>query len=179
MKVKFRVKYGENEIEIPITENTRPSFQMDGMTNLWKHKVTIYNDIRAKSVNPENPEYAVEARHFDRFVIDKCNIQGGIVSKADGTIENIVNAVTVITKDVDRYKQPLEYAKLPVDIREDFYTVQVGDFIVLSEVDDIVTTSREFAELQEKYKDNGIVVRSVSANIHGMSVDNVTITNVG
>ena len=35
------------------------------------------------------------------------------------------------------------------------------------------------ADLQEKYKDNGIVVRSVSANIHGMSVDNVTITNVG
>ena len=158
------------EIDIPITENTRPSFQLNGMTNLWKHKVTIYNDI-AKT--------AVEERHFDRFVIDRCNIQGGIVSRADGTIENIVNAVTVISKDVDRYKTPLQYAKLPVDIREEYYTVQVGDFIVLSEVDDIVTTSREFAELQEKYKDNGIVVRSVSANIHGMSVDNVTITNVG
>lgn len=140
------------------------------MTDLWKQKVTIYNDI---------PKTAVEDRHFDRFVIDKCNIQGGIVSKADGTIENIVNAVTVITKDVDRYNAPLEYAKLPVAIREEYYTVQVGDFIVLSEVDDIVTTSREFAELQEKYKDNGIVVRSVSANIHGMIVDNVTITNVG
>lgn len=170
MKVGFKVKYGYNEIEIPITENTRSSFKMDGMADLWKHKVTIYNDI---------PKTAVEDRHFDRFVIDLCNIQGGIVSKADGTIENIVNAVTVISKDVDRYKTPLEYAKLPVDIREDFYTAQVGDFIVLSEVDDIVTTSREFAELQEKYKDNGIVVRSVSANIHGMSVDNVTITNVG
>lgn len=140
------------------------------MTNLWAQKVTIYNDIPADAVNP---------RRFDRFAVDRCNIQGGIVSKADGTIENIVNAVTVISKDVDRYKTPLEYAKLPVDIREDFYTVQVGDFIVLAEVDDIVTTSREFAELQEKYKDNGIVVRSVSANIHGMSVDNVTITNVG
>ena len=140
------------------------------MTDLWKQKVTIYNDV---------PKTAVEDRHFDRFVIDKCNIQGGIVSKADGTIENIINAVTVISKDVDRYKSPLEYAKLPVDIRENFYTVQVGDFIVLSEVDDIVTTSREFAELQEKYKDNGIVVRSVSANIPGMSVDNVTMTNVG
>lgn len=149
------------------------------MTDLCKHKVTIYNDIRAKSVNPEKPEYAVEGRHFDRFVIDKCNIQGGIVSKADGTIENIVNAVTVISKDIERYKSPLEYAKLPVDIRENFYTAQVGDFIVLSEVEDIVTTSREFSDLQEKYKDNGIVVRSVSANIHGMSVDNVTITNVG
>lgn len=140
------------------------------MTDLWKQKVTIFNDI---------PKNAVEERHFDRFVIDWCNIRGGIVSKADGTIENIVNAVTVITKDVEHYKQPLEYAKLPVDIRKDFYTVQVGDFIVLSEVDDIVTTSREFAELQEKYSDNGIVVRSVSANIHGMIVDNVTITNVG
>ena len=171
MKVKFKVKYGENEIDIPIPEQSqRPTFDRGGMTDLWKHKVTIYNDI-AKT--------AVEDRHFDRFVIEKCNIQGGIVSKSDGTIENIVNAVTVISKDVDRYKTPLEYAKLPVDIREDFYTVQVGDFIVLSEVDDIVTTSREFAELQEKYKDNGIVVRSVSANIHGMSVDNVTITNVG
>lgn len=171
MKVKFKVKYGENEIDIPIPEQSqRPTFDRGGLADLWNNKVTIYNDI---------PKTAVEERHFDRFVVDKCNIQGGIVSKADGTIENIVNAVTVISKDVDRYKTPLEYAKLPVDIREEFYTVQVGDFIVLSEVDDVVTTSREFADLQEKYKDNGIVVRSVSANIHGMSVDNVTITNVG
>ena len=140
------------------------------MTDFWKQKVTIYNDI---------PKNAVEERHFDRFVVDGCNIQGGIVSKADGTVENIVNAVSVITKDVEHYKTPLEYAKLPVDIREDFYTVQVGDFVVFAEVDDVVTTSREFAELQEKYKDNGIVVRSISANIHGMSVDNVTITNAG
>ena len=140
------------------------------MTDFFKQTVTIYNDI---------PKTAVEERHFDRFVIEKCNIQGGIVSKADGTIENIVNAVTVISKDVYRYKSPLEYAKLPSDIREEYYTVQVGDFIVLSEVDDVVTTSRELAGLQEKYKDNGIVVRSVSANIHGTSVDNVTITNVG
>jgi hypothetical protein len=140
------------------------------LTNLWKQKVTIYNDI---------PANAVENRHFDRCVIDLCNIQGGIVSKADGTIENIVNAVTVISKDVDRYKTPLEYAKLPVDVREDFYTVQVGDFVVLAEVDDIVTTSREYGDLQKKYADNGIVVRSVSANIHRMSVDNITMANVG
>lgn len=140
------------------------------MTNLWNHKVTIYNDI---------PANAVEDRHFDKFVVEMCNIQGGIVSKADGTVENIVNAVTVISKDVDRYKPPLEYAKLPVDIREGFYTVQVGDFVVLEEVDDIVTTSREYGDLQKKYADNGIVVRSVSANIHRMSVDNITIANVG
>ena len=140
------------------------------MTDLWEQKVTIYNDIPADAVN---------ARRFDRFVIDKCNIQGGIVSRTDGTIENIVNAVTVITRDAEHYKQPLEYAKLPVDLKENFYTVQVGDFVVFSEVEDVVTTSREFAELQSKYAGNGIVIRSVSANIYGMTVDNVTMTNVG
>ena len=140
------------------------------MTNLFEQKVTIYNEVANDGVNP---------RRFDRFVIDLCNIQKGALQNADGTIEKVVNAQTITTKDIEHYKTPLEYAKLPVDIREDFYTVQVGDFIVLAEVDDVVTTSREFAELQDKYKDNGIVVRSVSANIHGMSVDNVTITNVG
>lgn len=170
MKIEFNVKYGKNVIEIPITENTRPSFDTDGMTNLWKRKITVYNDI---------PSTATEERHFDRFVIDLCNIQGGIVSRADGTIENIVNAVTVITKDVGRYKSPLEYRHIPVDLREQYFTMQIGDFIVLDEVDDIVTTSREFANLQTKYKDNGIIVRSISANISGMAVDNVTVTNVG
>lgn len=140
------------------------------MTDLFTKKVTIYNDI---------PKTAVEERHFDRFVIDLCNIQGGVVSKTDGTIENIVNAQTIITRDVKRYKSPLEYVTIPVDLREDFFTVQIGDFIVFDEVEDIVTTSREFSELQSKYADNGMVVRSVSANINGMSVDNVSMSNVG
>lgn len=172
MKVKFKVKFGENEIDIPIPgqNEQRPTFDRGGMTDLWKHKVTIYNDIPADAVN---------LRRFDRFVIDKCNIQGGIVSKADGTIENIVNAVTVITKDVDRYKSSLEYRQIPLDLADETFTVQIGDFIVLDEVDDVVTTSREFASLQSKYADNGIVVRSVSPNIQGMSVDNITISNVG
>lgn len=140
------------------------------MTDLFTKKVTIYNDIKKNGI---------EERHFDRFVIDLCNIQGGVVSKTDGTIENIVNAQTIITKDVKRYKSPLEYATIPVDLREDFFTVQIGDFIVFDEVEDIVTTSREFSELQSRYADNGMVVRSVSANINGMSIDNVSMSNVG
>ena len=155
------------EIDIPITDKTIPLFS-SGLTDLFKSKVTIYNDI---------PKTALEDRHFDRFVIDLCNIQGGFVNKTNGTIENIVNAKTVITKDVARYKSPLEYSAFPVDERKDFYTVQIGDFIVLAEVDDVVTTAQEFSQLQQKYKDNGIKVVSVSANINGMAVDNVTITN--
>ena len=138
------------------------------MTDLYTQKVTIYNDI---------PKNAVEERHFDKFVIDKCNIQGGLVNEANGTITNIVNAKSVITRDVNRYKTPLEYAEIPVDLRVDYYTAQIGDFVVFAEVDDVVTTASEFSQLQSKYKNNGIKITSVSANIFGLSVDNVTMTN--
>ena len=138
------------------------------MTDLYTQKVTIYNDI---------PKNAVEERHFDKFVIDKCNIQGGLVNEANGTITNIVNAKSVITRDVNRYKTPLEYAELPVDLRVDCYTAQIGDFVVFGEVDDIVTTASEFSQLQSKYRSNGMKITSVSANSFGLSVDNVTMTN--
>lgn len=138
------------------------------MTDLYTQKVTIYNDI---------PKNAVEERHFDKFVIDKCNIQGGLVNEANGTIANIVNAKSVITRDVNRYKTPIEYAEIPVDLRVDYYTAQIGDFVVFAEVDDIVTTASEFSQLQSKYKNNGMKITSVSANIFGLSVDNVTMTN--
>ena len=138
------------------------------MTDLYTQKVTIYNDI---------PKNAVEERHFDKFVIDKCNIQGGLVNEANGTITNIVNAKSVVTRDVNRYKTPLEYAEIPVDLRVDYYTAQIGDFVVFADVDDIVTTASEFSQLQSKYRSNGMKITSVSANIFGLSVDNVTMTN--
>ena len=136
------------------------------MTDLWKRKVTIYNDIT---------KTAVEERHFDRFVIDKCNIQKGILQNADGTIEKVVNAQTITTKDIEHYKTPTEYALLPVDEKDKYFTANVNDFVVLAEVDDVVTTSREFQELQSKYKNNGFSVTAVNEYIHGMAVDNVQI----
>lgn len=136
------------------------------MTNFFKDKVTIYNDIPADAVNP---------RRFDRFVIDKCNIQSGILQNSDGTIEKVVNAQTVITRDVYRYKTPLEYALLPADEKDKYFTANVNDFVVLAEVDDIITTSREFQELQEKYRNNGFLVTAVNSYIQGLSVDNVQI----
>lgn len=136
------------------------------MTDLWGKKVTIYNDI---------PKTAVEDRHFDRFVIDKCNIQKGVLQNADGTIEKVVNAQTITTKDIEHYKTPLEYALLPADEKDKYFTANVNDFVVLAEVDDVVTTSREFQDLQSKYKSNGFSVTAVNEYIHGMSVDNVQI----
>ena len=166
MKVGFKVKYGYNEIEIPITEKTVPKFQKTGKTDLFSSKVTIYNDIPSDGVN---------ARRFDRFVIERCNIQKGTLQNADGAVEKVVNALMVTTKDVERYKAPLEYALLPTDEKDKYFTANVNDFVVLAEVDDVVTTSREFQDLQSKYKNNGFSVTAVNEYIHGMAVDNVQI----
>ena len=166
MKVGFKVKYGYNEIEIPITDKTVPKFQKSGKTDLFNSKVTIYNDIPSDGVN---------ARRFDRFVIDLCNIQKGILQNADGTIEKVVNAQTIITKDVEHYKTPIEYALLPADEKDKYFTANVNDFVVLAEVDDIITTEVEFRGLQKKYKNNGFFVTAVNEYLNGMSVDNIQI----
>lgn len=134
--------------------------------DFFAKKVTIYNDIPADSVNE---------RRFDRFVIEKCNIQKGMLQNADGTIEKVVNAQTVITKDVENYKTSFEYAKLPVDEKDKYFTANVNDFVVLAEVDDVVTNSKEFQDLQKKYKDNGFSVTAVNEYLNGMSVDNIQI----
>lgn len=136
------------------------------MTDFFKQKVTIYNDIASDGVNP---------RRFDRFVIDLCNVQKGIMQNADGTIEKVPNAIMIETKDVEHYKSPLEYSLLPADEKDKYFTANVNDFFVLAEVDDVVTTSREFQELQSKYKNNGFSVTAVNEYIHGMAVDNVQI----
>ena len=166
MKVGFNVKYGYNEIEIPITDKSVPKFQKGGMTDLFSSRVTIYNDIASDGVNP---------RRFDRFVIDLCNIQKGILQNADGTIEKVVNAQTIITKDIEHYKTPNEYALLPADEKDKYFKANVNDFVVLAEVDDVVTTPQEFQDLQKKYKNNGFSVTAVNEYIHGMAVDNVQI----
>lgn len=139
------------------------------MTDLFNKKVTIYNDTPEDGVNP---------RRFDRFVIEKCSIQGGYVEKADGTIQNIDNAQTVITKDIQHYKSPMEYMQLSVDEKDKYFTVQIDDFVVFDEVDDVVTTALEYKDLKKKYSKNGMSITSVNPYTFGTAVDNVTMTNV-
>lgn len=160
----FVVKCGKNVLEIPEqpTEEKKTAFGV----NLFKSKVTIYNDIPADGVSP---------RRFERHVVELCNIQKGILQNADGTIEKVANALTVITKDIEHYKTSAEYMYLPEDEKKKYFTANINDFVVLAEVDDIVTTVDEFRALQKKYKNNGFSVTAVNEYINGMSVDNVQI----
>lgn len=136
--------------------------------NNFSKKVTIYNDIPADTVNP---------RRFERFVIDRCFIYSQLEEKADGTINRIINKQNVVTKDVEHFKTPNDYKRLAEYEREKFFTASPNDFVVLEEVADVVATWQEFEALQKKYKSNGFLVTAVNANITGMNVDNIQLTN--
>lgn len=138
------------------------------MIDKFTGKVTIYNSLPADGVN---------LRRFERFVIDKCLIYNQLAESADVTINKIVNTQNIITKDVEHYRPPNEYKQLSAVERANFYTVQVNDFVVFGEVEDVVTDSNEWDTLQKKYKGNGFSVTSTNASIFGTNVDNVQITH--
>lgn len=167
MKIGFNVKYGHNEIDIPIEQYIdRIQNHGAGLVNKFTKKVTIYNDIPSDGVNP---------RRFDRFVIDRCLVYNQLSESADGTMHKVVNTQNVVTMDVARYKSPLDYRRLAEDEREQYYTVAPNDFVVLEEVYDVVNDIAELQALQKKYKNNGFLVTAVNASVFGMSVDNIHI----
>ena len=138
---------------------------MTTLSDFFKSKITIYNAV---NIGGE--------RSFRRFVVDRCNIQGGYAEKINGTVQNIVNVTTVVTRDIGAYKSPAEYAALPIDEKERYFTVQPDDFVVFSEIEDDVEDSHDFARLRIQYKDSGMSVSFVNAYIFGTSVDNIAIT---
>lgn len=138
------------------------------MTDFFTQTVTVYISVPATDIKP---------RTFERRVVENCSVQGQTVEKIDGTTRLIVNAMTLITKNIANYVDAEVFYNTPSDLRKDKYTVQTGDFIVFEECDDVVTNSNEFAELQRKHRNNGMVATTVSAYINGMKTDNVTVTN--
>ena len=140
------------------------------MINLFNKQATIYNVI---------PKRGNSDISYSRRVLKKCNIQGGFNDKSNGTTRIVVNAKTVITKEVDRYKPPTEdgfYGYQNTD-RAEYFTANPGDFIVFAEVNDTVATPLEFKNLQNKYKDNGMIITQAFAYLYGRSTDNVMMTN--
>ena len=165
MKIRVTPRFDEMEIDIPISDNGKPLFSKSNLTDLFSKKITIYNMI---------PKTTLVEQHWDRNVVEKCNIQGEYVTQIKGNIPNIVNVKTVYIRDTEHYLSPTEYDSTPKP--NDYFTARNGDFIVFDEVFDEVTNATQFTQLQQKYKDNGIRVNNISVNINGMALDNLTIT---
>jgi hypothetical protein len=138
------------------------------MTDFFNKDITVYISV---------PENQIKQRTFERRVVERCSIQGQSVEKANGTMRVVVNAQTVITKNISNYVDPETFYNTPSDLRKDKFTINVGDFIVFEICDDVVENSQQFVELQQKYRNNGMKVTTENASIYGMKTDNLTVTN--
>ncbi len=170
------------------------------MTDLWNKTVTVYNSIPAvwgqkrmfvrtvlkncfyrSELTSSSADTTVEKRTSHPrlrikdvsgyvpperfyFLVEEQNIKS---SRANTIFEE--------TSD-EGLKVSVVESSVQQTLYSDKYTLQIGDFIVFGETYIEVTNAAEYAELQQRYRERGFRVTSVSVNIHGLSVDHIAVS---
>lgn len=165
MKIGFRVKYGYNEIDIPVSEGKKLyPLSGDGLSNLNHETFTIINQI------PQAPDIATK-RAWTKYTLKECDKKDGLYDKSSGTMIYKANSFTAYVYDWEHYKPPVwlenGYYKLADVDKGEFYTANVGDLIIFADIPDIApTTTAEFAALTQKYRDIGGIISGVNVYIN-------------
>lgn len=165
MKVGFNVKWGYNEIEIPINQG-KPIYdeQSKGLSELKDKTFTIINRIPTSASNAQIISYK-------KYTLNNCDFQNGIYDRTTNTMVYKANTWTAWLNDWQNYKPPtwLEggYYALTDDEKANCFTANVGDLLVFGKIPDIApTTTQEFQKLVEKYKNQGGTITSSEAYIN-------------
>lgn len=157
MKVGFNVKFGYNEIEIPVSEGKQLyPLNASGLSNLHRETFTIINQI------PQSASIATKTA-WKKHILTKCGKQNGLYDKSSGTMIYRANSWTAYIFDWQGYKQPnwLDggYYMLSDEEKDNYFTANVGDLLIFGEIPDAApTTIQEFNALATKYKDNGGII---------------------
>ncbi len=165
MKIGFNVKYGYNEIEIPVSEGKKLySLSGGGLSNLQNETFTIINQI------PQSASVATK-RTWKKYTLTGCDKKDGIYDKSSGTMVYKSNSFTAFISDWEHYKAPnwLEggYYSLTDDEKSAFYTANTNDLIIFADIPDLApTTTVEFTALTQKYKDIGGLISGVNVYIN-------------
>ena len=165
MKLGFTVKYGFNEIDLPVQEGKKLyPLSGDGLSNLNHETFTIINQI------PKSPSVATKVA-WKKYKLIGCDKREGLFDKSSGTMMYKANSFTVFVNDWQNFKPPHWlndgfYAMSDID-KEGFYTANVGDLIIFADIPDISpTTTAEFTALTQKYKDMGGIISGVNVYIN-------------
>ena len=165
MKIGFKVKYGYNEIDIPVTEGKQLFHQSgSGLTNLENETFTIINQI------PQSASVATK-RMWTKYTLKGCDKKDGIYDRSSGTMVYKANSFTAYVSDWEHYKAPnwLDggYYALTDDKKVDYFTANVNDLIIFADIpDEAPTTTAEFTALTQKYKDIGGLISGVNVYIN-------------
>ena len=157
MKVGFNVKYGYNEINIPVNEGkTYADNAPAGLSNLNGKVFTIINQI------PTSATVSTKIA-WKKYQLTNCGKRDGLYDKSSGTMAYKANTWTAYIGNWQEYKPPAwldgGYYALSDTDKAEYYTANVGDLIIFADVADTTpTTLQEFNALRDKYKDIGGVI---------------------
>lgn len=157
IKVGFDVRYGHNEIEIPVNGGKLYADNaVLGLSNLNGETFTIINAV------PESPEVPAKAA-WKKFTLAGCGKRSGLYDKSSGEAVYKANAWTAYIKNWQQYKKPVflqgGYYALADGEKQNYFTANVGDLLIFADIPDAAPGSlHEFHALRDKYKDIGGVI---------------------
>lgn len=163
MKVGFNVKYGYNEIDIPVNSGkTYADNAPVGISNLNGQVFTIINQI------PTSATVATKAT-WEKYRLTDCGKDDGLYDKSSGTMAYKANTWTAYIRNWQQYKPPTwlsdGYYALSDAEKANFFTANVGDLLIFADItDETPTTLQEFNALRDKYKDMGGIITSQKAH---------------
>ena len=163
-KISFNVKYGRNTIEIPVNTGKAYGESSPELSNLNNQVFTIINQI------PTSQGVATKTA-WKKYRLDNCGKKDGLYDKSNGTMAYKANTWTAFIYNWQQYKPPLwvdnGYYTLTDEEKADYFTANVGDLVIFSDVfDDAPTTTQEFNALRDKYKDMGGIITGAEEHIN-------------
>lgn len=165
MKIGFKVKYGYNEIDIPVSEGKKLyPLSGTGLSNLRNETFTIINQI------PQSASVATK-RAWKKYTLTGCDKKDGIYDRSSGTMVYKANSFTAFIYDWEHFMPPNwlkgGYYSLTDDEKSEFFTANTNDLIIFADIpDETPTTTAEFTALTQKYKDIGGLISGVNVYIN-------------
>ena len=155
MKVGFNVKYGYNEIDIPVNGGkTYADNAPAGLSNLNGQVFTIINQI------PTSATVSTKTV-WKKYKLTNCGKRDGLYDKSSGTMAYRANTWTAYIGNWQQYKPPtwLDGGYYALSDKTGVYTANVGDLLIFADIpDEVPTTLQEFIALRDKYKDIGGII---------------------
>lgn len=165
MKIGFNVKYGYNEIDIPVNGGRLYDNNAQcGLSNLNGDIFTLINQIPMSSTTATKTAWK-------KHTLTKCGKHDGLYDKSTGSMAFKTNTWTAYIYDWQKYKRPLwtndGYYSLPDEEQNSCFTVNTGDLLIFADIPDKVpATLQEFNSIRDKYKDNGGIITGTEVYIN-------------
>lgn len=132
----------------------RVSWKANQLTPTFDYTVTILNKLSAKdSTTKRDVWYPV--------VLHNCSFTGATIRDVQGTTVSVGNAFTCRIPKNEKYR-PYKEWKSNTD---DYFTLNVGDYVFLGELDDSeIVTPETIQTIYQSHKDTAFCIRAFKDN---------------